>query len=156
MRPLRTKSGALAPLFDRLTDEDPGVPNEPVPRRYLDLDGLAESVQREIQVLLNTRCGWGESDIDYDNRGVPDFGLVDLSHLFTANVQDRRKVARHVAKTIAAYEPRLLNVAVVVEAIQKETGRLDLRVEGGLRFGEAIEPISFPIRVDGTASSEGA
>ena len=71
MRPLRTKSGALAPLFDRLTDEDPGVPNEPVPRRYLDLDGLAESVQREIQVLVNTRCGWGESEITTDSITIP-------------------------------------------------------------------------------------
>lgn len=154
MQPLRTKKGALAPLFDRLTDDEPGVPNEPVPRRYLDLDGVAESVQREIQTLLNTRCGWGETEIDYDDRGVPDFGLIDLSHLYTGNPRDRQALARHVAKTIAAYEPRMTRINVVVEAVQKETGRLQLRVEGGLRFGDTVEPISFPVQVDGTSGGE--
>lgn len=154
MRPLRTKKGDLAPLFDRLSDEDPGVSSEPVPRRFLDLDGLADSVQREIHTLLNTRCGWGEDEIDYDQRGVPDFGLVDLSHLYTGSLTDRQKIARHVARTIAAYEPRLVKVAVTVEAIQKETGTLQLQISGGLRFGDGVEPISFPVRIDGTAEME--
>ncbi|HAE00305.1 MAG TPA: type VI secretion system baseplate subunit TssE [Rhodospirillaceae bacterium] len=149
MRSLRTKKGALAPLFDRLTDDDPGVPNEPVPRRYLDLDGLVDSVRGEIHTLLNTRCGWSESEIDYDNRGVPDYGLIDLAHLFTANPRDRDKVARHVARTIAAYEPRMTRVNVVVESIQKETGQLSLRIEGGVKFADVIEPISFPLKIDG-------
>lgn len=155
MRSLRTKKGAAAPLFDRLIDDDPGVPNEPVPRRYLDLDGLAESVRQEIHTVLNTRCGWGESEIDYESRGVPDYGLIDLSHLYTNNPQDRAKVARHVARTIAAYEPRMTQVNVVVEGIQKETKRLDLRIEGGLRFGTMIEPVSFPLRIDGNGLDEG-
>lgn len=152
MRPLRSKKGAFAPLFDRLTDEAPGVPSEPIPRRYLDLDGLAESVQREIHTVLNTRCGWTEDEIDYDQRGVVDYGLIDVSHLFTTNPIDQQKLARHVARTIAAYEPRMTRVNVTVERMQRETGRLDLRIDGGLRFGDAIEPVSFPVRIDGTAA----
>ncbi|MEQ8442961.1 MAG: type VI secretion system baseplate subunit TssE [Alphaproteobacteria bacterium] len=150
MRPLRTKKGDLAPLFDRLCDDNPGVSNEPVPRRYLDLDGMAESIQREIQTLLNTRCTWGEDAIRDLERGVLDYGLVDLSHLYTENPRDKQRVARAVAQTIAAYEPRLTKVNVTVEAVRKETGRLDLIVSGGMRFGDVIEPLSFPIRIDGT------
>ncbi|NMM44352.1 type VI secretion system baseplate subunit TssE [Rhodospirillaceae bacterium KN72] len=154
MASLRKTTGAPVPLFDRLTDDNPGVPSEPVPRRVLDLDGLATSVRREVHTIINTRCGWTEDEIDYDDRGVPDFGLVDLSHLFTNNMRDREKIARHVARTIAAYEPRLTKVAVTVEAVQSRTGRLDLVVSGGLRFGETIEPISFPARIDGTADPD--
>jgi len=150
MPTLRKSKGDLAPLFDRLSDESPGVSNEPVPRRYLDLDGMAESIQREIQTLLNTRCTWGEAAIRDQERTVLDFGLVDLSHLYTDNERDKRRVARAVAQTIAAYEPRLTKVNVTVEAVRKETGRLDLLVSGGMRFGDVVEPISFPIRIDGT------
>lgn len=154
MPPLQSRKGAPAPLFDRLCDDDPGVSAEPVPLRYLDIDGLAESVRREIATLLNSRCGLGEDEVDYAFRSVTDFGLVDLSHLFTDNPRDTARVAQHVARTIAAYEPRLTGVHVAVEAVRRQTGTLDLRVEGGLRFGDTVEPISFPLRVDGTAAPD--
>lgn len=156
MPPLQSRKGAPAPLFDRLCDDDPGVPTEPVPRRYLDLDGLAQSVEREIHTLLNSRSGLTEGEVDYDHRSVSDYGLVDLSHLFTDNPRDKERVARHVARTIAAYEPRLTGLRVVVEAVRRQTGTLDLRIEGGLKFGSTVEPISFPLRIDGTAVPEGA
>lgn len=155
MRPLRTTKGAIAPLFDRLFDDDPGVTNEPIPKRYLDLDGLVESVEFEIQEVLSTRCGIGESDIDYTDRSVVNYGLVDLAHLFTANPNDRQRIARHVARTIAAYEPRLTKVNVVVEDVLKEVGEVALRVEGNLRFGDQTIPISFPVRISGTAGGGG-
>jgi type VI secretion system protein ImpF len=154
MPPLQSRKGAPAPLLDRLCDDDPGVAAEPVPRRYLDLDGLAGSVRREIGTLLNSRCGLTEDEIDYETRSVADFGLIDLSHLFTDNPRDRERLARHVARTIAAYEPRLIRVHVTVEALRRQTGTLDLRIDGGLRFGETVEPISFPLRVDGTAAPD--
>lgn len=155
MRPLRTNKGAIAPLFDRLFDDDPGVHTEPVPRRYLDLDGLAESVEFEIQEVLTTRCGIGESDIDYADRSVVNYGLVDLSHLFTTNPNDRQRIARHVARTIAAYEPRLTKVNVVVEDIVKELGEVVLRVEGDLLYGDQRVPISFPVRIAGASGGGG-
>lgn len=155
MPPLLSRKGAPAPLFDRLCDDDPGVSAEPVPRRYLDLDGLADSVRREIHTLLNSRSGLTEEEIDYEARSVADYGLADLSHLFTDNPRDKERVAQHVARTIAAYEPRLTGVHVAVEAVRRQTGTLDLRVEGGLRFGDTVEPISFPLRVDGTAAPDG-
>lgn len=155
MRPLKTTKGAIAPLFDRLFDDNPGVTNEPVPRRFLDLDGLAASVEFEIQEVLTTRCGIGESDIDYSDRSVVNYGLVDLAHLYTTNPNDRKRLARHVARTIAAYEPRLTKVNVVVEDIVKEIGEVILRVEGALRYGDQLVPISFPVRISGTAGGSG-
>jgi type VI secretion system lysozyme-like protein len=114
---------------------------------------MRESVEREIHTLLNTRCPLGESVVDYETRSVIDYGLVDLSHYFTGNPNDRKRVAMHVAKTIAVYEPRLTRVNVVVEGIRRETGRLDLRVDGGLRVGTTIEPVSFPVRIEGAETA---
>lgn len=156
MRGTRRMDGALTPLFDRLIDEAPGVPSEPVPKRVLDVDGVRDSVEREIHILLNTRCPLGESVVDYETRSVIDYGLVDLTHYFTGNPNDRKRIARHVAKTIAVYEPRLTRINVVVETVKRETGTLELRVDGGLRVGTHIEPVSFPVRVEGADTvSEG-
>lgn len=148
MRPLQRTEGAPVPLFDRLADEQPSVPAEPRPRRHMDLDGLADSVRREIETLLSTRCPWPEDRIDYDNRTVIDYGLVDLAAYFTNDIQDQRRMSQHIARTIAAYEPRLREVKVTVERQHLEVRALDVLIEGVLRFGTIVEPIAFPLRIE--------
>lgn len=144
---LKPGKGAPAPLLDRLVDDDPSVRSEPMPRRSLDLEGLAESVEREVRRVLNTRCSFRESEIDYDRRTVIDYGLVDISPYFTGNPQDQARLSRHVARTIAAYEPRLSRISVTVERMHKETRALDVRIDGELIYEDVVQPISFPIRI---------
>ncbi|MCR9220226.1 MAG: type VI secretion system baseplate subunit TssE [Alphaproteobacteria bacterium] len=147
MRPLHRTEGARAPLFDRLVDDAPGTPSEPIPRIMLDVEALAASVEREVRLLLNTRCPLPEAAIDYDARTVVDYGLIDLAGFFTADVQDQRRLAQHVARTIAAYEPRLSRVNVTVERLHKEVRALDVAISGELRVGEIVHPIAFPVRI---------
>lgn len=147
MRPLQQFEGAPVPLFDRLSDDAPGVRAEAEPRRVLDLDGLMASVAREIETLLNTRCPLKEEDIDYKTRSVIDYGLIDITPYFTRSVDDRRRLSQHIARTIAVYEPRLTRVSVTIEDMSRETHRLLARVDGAVRFGSVVHPVSFPVHV---------
>lgn len=157
MRPLYKSDGARAPLFDRLIDDNPGTPGEPMPKIFLDADGVAASIEREVRTLLNTRCPLTEAEIDYDARTVIDYGLIDLSGFFTADVQDQRRLSQHIARTIAAYEPRLSRVSVTVERLHKEVRALDVVIGGEMRIGEFVHPIAFPVRIapPGEGESEG-
>jgi len=155
MRPLHKSDGARAPLFERLIDENPGTPGEPMPKIYLDVAGLADSVEREVRTLLNTRCPLSEAEIDYDKRTVIDYGLIDLSNFFTADLQDQRRLSQHIARTIAAYEPRLAKVAVTVERLHKEVRALDVVIAGEMRVGEIVHPIAFPVRIAPPGEGEG-
>lgn len=155
MRPLHKSDGARAPLFDRLIDETPGTPGEPMPKIYLDTQGLADSVEREVRTLLNTRCPLSEAEIDYDERTVIDYGLIDLAGFFTADLQDQRRLSQHIARTIAAYEPRLAKVAVTLERLHKEVRALDVVISGEMRVGEIVHPIAFPVRIAPPGEGEG-
>lgn len=147
MRAHRQIAGAATPLFDRLTDDAPRVPTEPTPKRVLDEDGLATSVATEIETLLNTRCPLSEKEVDYESRTVIDYGLVDISPYFTLSVEDRRALSRHVAKTIAAYEPRLTKLSVTIARVENETGRLEVKIDGVAQSGTVTVPVSFPVLI---------
>jgi len=138
---------APVPLLDRLQDENPRVPAEPEPYRAIDLDGLKASVEREVRTLLNTRCPFPEDEIDYADRSVVDYGLIDMSPYFTSNVEDQRRISQHVARTIAAYEPRLTRINVTVERVRREAHVLTVRIDGGVRYGDMVEPVSFPVAI---------
>lgn len=147
MRPLHVNDGARAPLFDRLIDDSPSVPSEPMPRVAVDMEGLAASIEREVRTLLNTRCPLREAEIDYDARTVIDYGLVDLTHFFTDSVEDKRRLARHIGRTIGAYEPRLSRINVAIGAVHRETRVLEVEVSGDMRYGTVVQPIAFPVRI---------
>jgi type VI secretion system protein ImpF len=147
MRPLHSDDGVRAPLLERLTDENPGVSTEPIPRRMLTIEKLAQSIEREVRVLLNTRCPLPEADIDYEYRSVVDYGLIDLNRFFTNSVEDKRRLSRHIAQTIAAYEPRLARVNVTIAAVHKEIKTLEVEVSGEMRFGQITHPLAFPVRI---------
>ncbi|MDA0655403.1 MAG: type VI secretion system baseplate subunit TssE [Proteobacteria bacterium] len=146
--PLRLKQGVPAPLFDRLTDETPNVPMETVPFRVLDIDQLRASVVKEITTLLNTRCPVSEDWINQAERSVRDYGISDMAHYSTNSVEDSRRLSQMIARTIAAFEPRLSKIAVTVERIEHEFRRLAVQVDGLLRFGDIYEPVSFPVAID--------
>src|ERR1700760_3085548 len=44
------------PLFDRLIDEERHISHEPTPFRTLDRQGVRDSLRRELERLLATRC----------------------------------------------------------------------------------------------------
>lgn len=147
MRPLKPIDGAPVPLFDRLTDEAPSARQEATPKRVLDKAGMVASVETEIATILNTRAPDPEAVLEARERSVVDYGLADFSHYFTHDLEDSDRLARMVARTIAAFEPRLRKVAVTVERLDRQHRRLAVTVKGEVRVGRVIEPVAFPVTV---------
>lgn len=144
MREPRLIAGARALLFDRLVDQQPAQREEAEPFRILTRAGLRESVRREVERLLNTRCPFPDGFLP-GQRTVVDYGLPDFSHLSPASDPDRQAMAMAITRSIEAYEPRLRRVRVMIEPDAQNRNRGIGVIEAQLVVGEVQEPVSFPL-----------
>ncbi len=151
----RAVRGARALLFDRLVDEHPESAEEAQSLRVLGRDALRESVRRELARLLNTRSPRPEAFTSGEELTVLDYGVPDFSHLTAASPDDRRNLADILAKAIAAFEPRLRQVQVILEQPPGGETRLVGHIHAMLEVGTVKEPISFPLAF-GTVTGEAA
>lgn len=134
-----------APLFDRLVDREPQVAAEPRPQRTLDPRGLRESVRRELERMLNTRSSLPVDRLaEREDLTVLEYGIPDLSAFSAGNEDDQRLLVQLVARTVAAFEPRLRGVRVAFERLEDGQRSLLLRIDAELMRDEVAEPISFP------------
>jgi type VI secretion system protein ImpF len=157
--------GAPAPLFDRLTDQEPHLEREPAPLRTLDRRGLSDSVRDELSRLLNSRCStpadvWFARPLTVIDYGIPDFGTS-----YTPDKTGQGRVLEAMQRAIRAFEPRIRNVSLAVEEIDfamrrvwvegREIGwredALLVRIEGELPIGDTVEQVSFEVVTGGAA-----
>lgn len=125
-------------LLDRLTDDDPSNPKEPLDRRLFSIRRLRESVLRDLGWLLNTTNIGHRKDIDIDDEAagsVINYGIVDLAGT-TATSIDAADLARLVREAIVKFEPRLLRESLSVEAVVDDGAMshntLRMKIEGEL------------------------
>ncbi|HSS79152.1 MAG TPA: type VI secretion system baseplate subunit TssE [Thermoanaerobaculia bacterium] len=139
-------SGALAPvpLFDRLSDPRDGAP----PPRGLDRAGLRESLCRELARIFNTRCGLTVARYLAEELTVTEYGIPDLSAFSPANQGDHRRLEAVVTRAVQAFEPRLSEVRVTVEAESGRERALWLSIAAALDSGAFRELIEFPVAFD--------
>ena len=78
--------------------------------------------------------------LDY---GIPDFSALSAR----ARRGPRETLPRSVAQSIAAFEPRLRDVRVLVEGLRSNDRVLMLRIDAMLVVGDHAEPVSFPLLV---------
>jgi type VI secretion system protein ImpF len=134
-----------APLFDRLIDLHPGSTAEPRPLRTLDRRGLRESVRRELERLLNTRSSLPVDRLEErEALTVLEYGIPDLSSFSAGDPEDQQRLARVVARAVAAFEPRLREVRAFFERLEDSGRAAALRIEAVLAVDEVSEPIAFP------------
>lgn len=134
-----------APLFDRLTDFNPGSSGEPRPLRTLGRQGLRDSVRRELERLLNTRSSLPVDQLaQRPELTVLEYGIPDLSAYSAGDDDHQRLLAGVVARAVAAFEPRLREVRVAVVRLEDEQRSLRLRIDAVLTADEVAEPVSFP------------
>jgi len=150
MREPRPIRGARTPLFERLTDLDPENTSEPEPARVLNRAALRESVRRELSWLLNTR-----SPMNSARTGtILDYGIPGFTWLSPASGQDRELVGEAIATKVAAFEPRLRDVRVSMEANPANPRAIVGRLEAMLVVEMIAEPVSFPLSISSTGSAE--
>jgi len=147
----RVIDGAPALLFERLIDLDPKRPTDARPFRILTPDEMKASIRRELERLLDTRRAIGvEASLpreEEEEMTVLDYGIPDFTTLSPGSVFDRRKLAEAIRRAVAAFEPRLLGATVRVEAHHRKN-TVQIYVEGMMRFGDVMEPVSFPVAMN--------
>jgi type VI secretion system lysozyme-like protein len=138
--------GARTPLFERLVDyqtHEPAQPNLRVQNRQQ----LRESVRRELYRLLNTRCPSREDR----NGTVIDYGIPDFSWMSASSGDDRRQLAEIIARKVAAFEPRLAQVRVMLDQRQTDPRAVEGTISAVLIVESIPEPVSFPLLIHNKA-----
>ncbi|NJL76576.1 MAG: hypothetical protein HC892_17730, partial [Saprospiraceae bacterium] len=83
---------------------------------------------------------------------VLEYGLMDFATFFTHNPSDYDRLVKAIEKTLAAYEPRLKDIKIVIMPPEEshihselQVG-LDARLDATLLMDKVEEPISFFIK----------
>lgn len=134
------------PVLDRLIDQEPQSQVENPPSRSQSVRMLKAAVRRDLEWLLNSRriCEPPDEALEQVNRSVYVYGLPDLSALSMATAADKNRLVRQILDTIKLFEPRLMNVRLVmVETPDAAKKDVRLRIEAMLRMDPVPEPVSF-------------
>lgn len=135
-------AAARAPLFDRLVSFEDRARG-----------GLKESVRRELEQLLNTRSSLPATEWERRELTVVDYGLPDLSAISLGDPAEHGRLARMVARAVAAFEPRLAEVKVEVAEVRLRERAMAFALSGWLVHDTWREPVTFPT-VLGLGSSQ--
>jgi type VI secretion system protein ImpF len=143
--------GASIPLFEKLIDEDPEADTEFPPKRYYNKFELIQSIQREVERILNTRRAGKKSQAedlltnDDVNNSLPEmFGLPDFSQYDATNSGDWIPICRVCERTIQKFEPRLTNVQVSIVGFNSLKQSLSINIQADLSLKEFQGEVTFP------------
>ncbi|MCX6598758.1 MAG: type VI secretion system baseplate subunit TssE [Acidobacteria bacterium] len=142
----RSRRGARAPLFDRLSDFHPAALSEVAPLRVYTQRQLIASVCREISRLLNTRSGLRGAHQLAAQGTVLDYGLPDFTSWIAASGVDRERMEAAIAQRIMAHEPRLREVKVSLEGNPDNPQSLFGVIRAVLQVGKVPDPVRFYIQ----------
>ena len=144
MRLPKVTEGARVLLFDSLDDPAPH-PTDPPRPKVLDRSGLRESVRRELNRLLNTRCSIPMHILSEQERSVVNYGIPDFSSLSPSNSEDQKMLMSIISNTIEAFEPRLRHLRMSVERYMETERALFIKFDAMLIVHSIIEPVSFEV-----------
>lgn len=140
----------MAPVLDRLLQKEDTRAN------HLQLRQLRESVRRDLENLMNTRyrCVSPDSDLKQVNKGLPNYGLPDLSTINLNSAEALSSFCRQIADTIRIYEPRIKSVKVESQkSIDPEDPTIRFRMEAVLHANPAQELLIFDSALDPVTQS---
>jgi len=142
-------------ILDRLLDEDPSVSRDvPKPRHQL-LNELRQSVRRDLENLLNTRCRVGKlpDDLKELPKSLVDYGLPDFRAVDVQGADGRQRLRAMIERVIRTYEPRFKTVQVqVLDNSDRLDRTLRFRVDAMLHAEPAPEPVVFDSALEPSTS----
>ena len=127
-------------LFEKLLDVDWDH------RGHVSVDQLKDSVARDVEALLNTRCGVSEvalTGFPAAQQSVLSFGLRDFVSLSLAKEGDRELICEDIRRALMMHEPRLRNPVVSVTVRDEASRRLHFSIQALLIAHEANEVVNF-------------
>lgn len=134
----------LAPLLDRLLDDDPSSQRDDGRHRHQLVRQLKESVRRDLELLFNTRVRRTSppSTLPGLHGSLLNYGLPDVSSFSLADGEGRRAFCREVEALIVMFEPRIRSVRVTASrALDPLDNSFQFRVEASLHAISAEETI---------------
>ena len=146
----KTEKKLMAPVLDRLTQK------EGIHRNHLQLRQLRESVRRDLENLMNTRfrCVSPPDELKEVKKGIPNYGLPDLSTINLNSAEALNNFCRQVAATIKHYEPRIKSIKVEgKQGVDPEDPTIRFRMEAVLHANPAQELLIFDSALDPVTQS---
>ena len=150
----QSKTGALAPLFDRLVDENLSVQEEIRPFQTLTRQELFDSITTELSLVLNTRptakrlADTQTADTVSDYQFPVFFGLADFSWFEGSNDFSLHQVVRRLEEIITHFEPRLKNPKLRVKDMDKSILGMHVEITGDVLVDEVMERYNFPVTIN--------
>lgn len=141
----------LPSLWDRLTDEAPGVPGDPPISRAESVARYRAAVLRDVELLLNSR----QTIVEVPEALAPvahsvfTYGLVDVTGMAVQSKAGRERLVRWVRETVERHEPRLADVHVAL--VEAEPGRIPqvrFALSALLRMDPSPERVLFDTVLD--------
>jgi type VI secretion system protein ImpF len=134
-----------ASILDRLLDMEPGQSNESARYRVVSEQQILNSVIRDIENLLNTRCNpiMVPDSLTRTKESLFLYGLKDFTVDNPESSFIRQKLCREIEKIISIFEPRLKKTIVRVESQEGRKRQLFFRISGTLMVEPLAEPVSF-------------
>jgi type VI secretion system protein ImpF len=141
--------GVTLSLFERLTDERPGMREETPRQRWVSVDELRASVMDHLGALLNARRGDELLNMPYPQlaNSVMTYGIIDFNSLSLPNPADRERLRRSIERAITLFEPRLARVKVNLEDWEQHDPGLRFQIEAELRMHPENIPVFFDAKL---------
>lgn len=131
-------------VFDRLLDYEPRLSEEPPKSRSISLRELKQSVRRDLEWLLNTRCYLDtETGLEESLRSVAYYGLPDFTGLSAKSPIEQKRLTKALETALRTFEPRFIDLKVSLEPMSNVDRALKFRIEARLDTEPAPEPIAF-------------
>ena len=127
-------------LFEKLLEGDSDL------RVHQSVERLKDSVARDVEALLNTRCGFRPfalTGYPLVQESVLSFGLQDFVSLSLSKEGDRAQICEDIRKSLLVHEPRLQEPVVSVSVSEGGTQRLHFSIQALLIAHEANEVVNF-------------
>lgn len=133
-------------ILDRLFDDEPEVRVDSDKSRQRKLKDLRNSVRRDLENLLNSRCRVVSppEELSEVNESLLNYGLPDLATINMLDVTKKKEFTRSVEHIIRTYEPRFKSVKVShLENNDKTDRTVRFRIDAVMYADPAPEVIVF-------------
>jgi type VI secretion system protein ImpF len=145
---------------DRLSLEDANAP-EGVQDRFLERIHLRDvirqykdSVKRDLEWLFNTRQTFDNRIDEYTElpSSVYAYGLPDITSVNIGSVNDQRKLAELMKRSLRLFERRLTDVAIDFQPVIGGGRSLQFIISGILQMDPAPEEVRIDTILDSTSA----
>jgi type VI secretion system protein ImpF len=136
-------NGFIPGLLDRLLGEQGAAAR---PGHGMSLEQLKDSVARDLEDLLNTRCALSDELLEAYPEcagSIVNYGLIDFAGMCLSSSEDRARICAALKTAIERHEPRLRNVQAWLERENGSINRVSFAISATLTGLPMTEPVNF-------------